>query len=406
MLSDLKPTLVLVALSFFVPIFTSQASSTVSTDSVGVEKQNGQSFILHEVDPKETLFGISRRYNSPVGEIIDANPVLKSGLKIGQRIRVPFIPVAALPDGAKLHNVGPGETLFSISKKYEVTVDQLKLWNELLGNDLSIGQGLIIKNVAAPQASPAEVASAANQEAPIKAATTVTTAAEVKKPTAEKAVPREANKTEKAAKERVEKPVQKATESSVNLSEEDGPVLKGDEKPLVPGDWVSHTVQPGETLFALANRYNARVEDLITWNALSSNNVKEGQVLRVGRGPLQESTVPVYGQPKVVSSIEEADASMTSTASSGGFKNIKETGKAELIEGTGSHKKYLVLHRTAPIGTIMRVKNEENDVTIFARVVGTLPETGDNASLLIKLSQAAFDQLKAVNGRFPVEVMY
>ncbi len=96
----------------------------------------------------------------------------------------------------------------------------------------------------------------------------------------------------------------------------------------------------------------------------------------------------------------------TAENTSGGFKNLKELGQAELIEGTGGHKKYLVLHRSAPIGTIMRVKNEENNATIFARVVGTLPETGDNSKLVIKLSQAAFDQLKAVNGRFPVEIMY
>ena len=38
--------------------------------------------------------------------------------------------------------------------------------------------------------------------------------------------------------------------------------------------------------------------------------------------------------------------------------------------------------------------------------VSALPETGDNSKLVIKLSQAAFDQLKAVNQRFPVEVLY
>jgi rare lipoprotein A (peptidoglycan hydrolase) len=78
----------------------------------------------------------------------------------------------------------------------------------------------------------------------------------------------------------------------------------------------------------------------------------------------------------------------------------------KIRNGVFWRKKYLVLHRTAPVGTIMRIKNEENDITIFARVVGTLPETGDHSKLVIKLSQAAFDQLKAVNSRFPVEILY
>ena len=145
---------------------------------------------------------------------------------------------------------------------------------------------------------------------------------------------------------------------------------------------------------------------MITWNALTSNNLKEGQLLKVGRGKPEESKVPVIGTPRVVSDVSEMVIEPTAENTSGGFKNLLESGQAELIEGTGGHKKYLVLHRTAPVGTIMRVKNEENDVTIFARVVGTLPETGDNSKLVIKLSQAAFDQLKAVNGRFPVEIMY
>jgi hypothetical protein len=56
--------------------------------------------------------------------------------------------------------------------------------------------------------------------------------------------------------------------------------------------------------------------------------------------------------------------------------------------------------------TIMRIRNEENDITVFARVVGVLPNTGDNNKLIIKVSKAAFDQLRAVNSRFPVEVSY
>jgi LysM repeat protein len=42
------------------------------------------------------------------------------------------------------HEVQPGENLFAISKKYGVSVDQLKEWNNLTGNDLKIGQQLII----------------------------------------------------------------------------------------------------------------------------------------------------------------------------------------------------------------------------------------------------------------------
>ncbi|MCE7053807.1 LysM peptidoglycan-binding domain-containing protein [Algoriphagus sp. AGSA1] len=369
----------------------SMASGLHSIDSVGVQRIGDQSYILHEVDPKETLFGISRRYKSPVSDIIEANPVLKQGLKIGQTIKVPFISMAELPAGSVLHNVVPGETLFSISKKYGVSVESVMRQNGLKGNDLSVGQSLIIE-----PAVPVTV------EKKTEPSVTVAASTDVEK-TEAKTKEKPAKKTEAAPKQN--ETIASAPKSETVKSTSPKAAVETS-KPMVLGEWKSHTVQVGETLFSIASQYSARVEDLITWNALTSNNLQQGQVLKVGRGAMQESTVPVIGTPRVVSSADEMMVEPADSKSSGGFKNIKETGQAELIEGTGGHKKYLVLHRTAPVGTVMRVKNEENDVTIFARVVGTLPETGDNNKLIIKLSQAAFDQLKAVNGRFPVEVMY
>ena len=370
----------------------SNASVISNLDSVGIEKIGDKSFILHEVEPKETLFGISRRYASPVGDIVSANEALKQGLKIGQTIRIPFTPKAELPSGSILHKVAPGETLFSISKNYGVTVDQVKQSNKLMGNDLSIGQSLVIEN-ATVSANIQE-----SKPAPVSGAQTVF------KPVQEPSV---SSRPVSTPKEEKIKPVVEKTQEPKSKPEPvktSAPVVSTTE-PMVPGDFITHQVQSGETLFAIANQYGVKVEELISLNALTSNNVRVGQNLKVGRGPVEVSKVPVIGTPRVVSSVEEMNVEQVAE-SNGGYKNIRETGQAERIEGTGGHKKYLVLHRTAPVGTIMRIKNEENDVTIFARVVGVLPETGDNGRLVIKLSQAAFDQLKAVNSRFPVEVMY
>ena len=372
-------------LTFFI-LFGFSINSKASTfDSLRVERLGEQSYIMHEVDPKETLFGISRRYQASVGDIVNANDVLKAGLQIGQTIRIPFVSKSALPAGTSLHKVGSGETLFFISKKYGVTVDELMKANELKGNDLSVGQSLLIPNVTTVASIPEPV---------VKIAPVAVAQAPVEKPKQVKVKPEPKQEEKKPAA-----PVAETIRTS-------NQAVTQNTTPIVPGDWVSHSVKSGETLFSISNEYGSKVEDVITWNSLTSNNLKEGQVLKVGRGQPEESKVPVIGTPRVVSDVSEMNIEPTAENTSGGFKNLKELGQAELIEGTGGHKKYLVLHRSAPIGTIMRVKNEENDVTIFARVVGTLPETGDNSKLVIKLSQAAFDQLKAVNGRFPVEIMY
>jgi LysM repeat protein len=362
------------------------ASELVLRDSVGIEKIGDKTFIIHQVEERETLFGISRRYQVAINDIIQNNAQLQDGLKLGQRIRVPYIAKAALPEGAKLHKVEPGETLFAISKKYNVTVGDILKWNNLQGSDLSVGQSLIIEGVA-------EKAVATPTATPVNpvAASPVPTSSE--KPAVSKAGSENPVKaTEKTIEEKAA-PSRNSANIGANL----------------PGDWISHTVGQGETLFAIAKKYDAKIEDIITWNALASNNISVGQKLKVGREansnvPVVTSTVPV------IINNERTNATLSSRSSdeddNTAYKNIKQTGLAELIEGTGNHMKYLVLHRDAPVGTIMRVRNEENDITIFARVVGKLPYTGDNSRLIIKLSKAAYDQLRAVNARFPVEISY
>ena len=54
----------------------------------------------------------------------------------------------------------------------------------------------------------------------------------------------------------------------------------------------------------------------------------------------------------------------------------------------------------------MQVKNEMNNQTVFVRVVGTIPNTGDNAKVILKISKKAYDRLGAVDSRFPVELSY
>lgn len=361
----------------------SLAESLALRDSVGVEKINGQSFIIHQVEEKETLFAISRRYKTPVNEIVQNNDELKSGLKIGQRIRIPFVEKSAIPTGAKLHNVAPGETMFSIARSYSVTVNDLMAWNDLKGNDLSVGQALIIRGVAEAEQENAV------PEPPKVAETSPIVEKKPSPPTTRQTTEQKSNTPASAS-------------ASTGTS-------------MTTGGWITHQVTQGQTLFSIAKQYEAKVEDLIEWNGLSSNTLSLGQSLKVGRD--KTTTVPTVTSPTPAPRNEErtpastgspanTSAGTTTTSSSTAYKNLKETGQAEVIEGTGNHKKYLVLHRTAPVGTIMRIRNEENDITVFARVVGVLPDTGDNSKLLIKVSKAAYDQLKAVNSRFPVEVSY
>ena len=133
----------------FITFFSSYQGFTFSissADSVGVTTKDGNSFILHEVEAGETLYELSRRYGIDVQSIKNANTGSVTSLNIGQKVLIPIHKNAIIIEG-NLHTVKSSETLFSISRQYNVKVDDLKKWNNLTDNSISIGQQLVIKEV-------------------------------------------------------------------------------------------------------------------------------------------------------------------------------------------------------------------------------------------------------------------
>ena len=77
-----------------------------------------------------------------------------------------------------------------------------------------------------------------------------------------------------------------------------------------------------------------------------------------------------------------------------------------MIEEQQPSNKFFALHRTAKVGTVIKVKNLMNDLTVYVRVIGTIPDTSENENVIIKLNQRAYDHLKAVDKRFRVQLNY
>jgi LysM repeat protein len=131
-------------------------------DSIRTEVINGKIFIIHRVEQKETLFGISRKYGVALLAIVENNPDASSSLEIGKLIKVPYAPNnRTKTNEGTIHRVGEKETLYSISKQYGVTVDELKSWNSLTSNGLKLGQELLIKTKV-PEAAPSNTTTPAS----------------------------------------------------------------------------------------------------------------------------------------------------------------------------------------------------------------------------------------------------
>lgn len=115
----------------------------------------------HEVASKETLWGISKKYNVSVDDLKKANPSLESeGLKIGQQINIPSNSVASnstsqnetpvnsevvSTDVELIREVKAKETKYGISKEYGITVAELERQNPSIKGKVPVGYLLKIR---------------------------------------------------------------------------------------------------------------------------------------------------------------------------------------------------------------------------------------------------------------------
>lgn len=108
--------------------------------------ENGVFEVKHTVTSGQTLTGLSRRYNTTIKAITDANKSkLRNGLQIGQELTIPAGPTPETMEGTVVHDVQRGETLIGLARKYNTTVVAIKEYNKRkLRHGLQIGQKLTI----------------------------------------------------------------------------------------------------------------------------------------------------------------------------------------------------------------------------------------------------------------------
>ena len=127
-------------------------------------------YVSHTLQSGETLSTLAKQYNTNVGDIMRMNGMhADTKLVYGSIIKIQSLkttkkeiatepPVqkqtTALPLNGTKHIVAKGETLFSISKKYNVSMEQLKTWNKLNSNSVMVGTALVVGNDVAKSSIP------------------------------------------------------------------------------------------------------------------------------------------------------------------------------------------------------------------------------------------------------------
>lgn len=111
-------------------------------DSIGIKTVDGIKYILHKVDKGQGLYAISKRYHVSISEIEATNPQIET-LGLDQEILIPIVK-SHKEEMTIFHTVEKGETLYRISKTYQVEVEDLKRWNKLKDNAIHEGDQIKI----------------------------------------------------------------------------------------------------------------------------------------------------------------------------------------------------------------------------------------------------------------------
>lgn len=107
--------------------------------------KRGQELIIHKVKAKETFFAISAQYDVEIDDILEWNDIqLLDGLQIDQELRLLVSKKKPKKKEPLMHTVVKGETMWGISRKYSVTVEQIKKWNNKSDIGLALGEKLKI----------------------------------------------------------------------------------------------------------------------------------------------------------------------------------------------------------------------------------------------------------------------
>lgn len=164
-----------------------------------IPKEGGNTYTVKSGD---SLWSIAKKYNVSVDELKKANNLMSNVLRINQ---VLFIPTKKEEESGNyiVYTVKSGDTLYSVAKKYGISVTELKEINDLSNNTLSIGQKLLVP------------------------ATTI-------------------------------------------IIDE-----------TTPGEYITYTVKSGDNLYSIANRYGVSVKEIMNLNNLTSNLLNVGQTLRI-----------------------------------------------------------------------------------------------------------------------------
>ncbi len=331
----------------------------IAISPIGVFAQTNT--LDYKVCKGETLYGLSQKFSTTVSHLLDINPtIVNNNLKDGATIKVPMMKVDADYNSVKIgppqfiapltYTIDKGETLYSISKKMNANVESLRMWNELKNDNIKVGQKLI---VGYGNTNNERV----NDNKMVTALETI----------------------------KVE-PINVTGKEVVKTGKEIS--LKDNKKSIIAPDTLTakQDIDPSPS--------EKNVELIIEEKKPATS------ITSVVSNPI---TIKNTGATTSVSDNKLSPVTTNRVSSPGASKQLvylTEKGVITWTKNNNDDGEYYALHPSAPIGTIITVKNMMNSKTLQVKVIGKLPNTADNQGVLMKISNSTARALNVLDDKF------
>lgn len=201
------------------------------------EKPVTGDYTVYTISKGDSLYSIAKKYNTTVDALVKYNNLSSTNLKVGEQLLIPI-------SESKLntYTVKSGDSLYSIAKKYGITVDELKKANGLTSNNLSLNQKLVIPETKG------EIGYV------VKSGDSLYSIAQKYNITVDE--------------------LKKANGLTTNT-------LTIGQELTIPetSKTTTYTVKSGDSLYSIADKYNVSVANLKKVNNLTSNLLSIGQIL-------------------------------------------------------------------------------------------------------------------------------
>jgi len=375
-----------------------------------IEGQTGSLHLQHTVVAKENWYSIGRLYNLNPKELASYNKLdMTKALSIGQELQIPLTVVNFSQNGVKTagetlvplyHVVQEKEWLYRISVNHnKVPVANLEKWNNTNKDQVRAGMHLIVGYLKVKTALSALATKGSGSVGSGKTAGNEKTDGS--------AVTNEKVTSEKGANEKIagaggggdtmihakikDTMVHAMTKSEKTdkTGEGDAAVMKPEGTSAVKHDGGNAAVVKPEG--TSAGKTTTKTEDGAATSAVKT----EG-----GTGSTGGGVKPVSASGKSFNGgyfkNDYSDGSRTASGLAGTFKSTSGW----------QDGKYYALMNNVPVGTIVKVTGGTSGKTIYAKVLGQLPDMKESAGLALRISNAAASELGEGDGKFNVDVRY